>query len=273
MGYNAYLLDSQGNSVFYKDKPDLSKGELYISVSSVLSMEGAGDFLIKWALREFGGQLHPIKAYDAYMDQVSGLGSALHKYIEYDLKKQEFPKSELTKEMLPGIESWENFKAEHDIELIDSERVLHSKSMRVAGTLDLRVKIDGTTYIADLKTGTVMDKAFVQLSAYSHFMKEMGISDGSEQLLVLGGADSKNKIANGGKVFMHTLDSWFENSVTQEDLFVYFKCLHHMWYIKNLRTKKFKPIIKGMEMFYDPLIESFRQSFIKPTVNKKGKTK
>lgn len=224
-------------------------------------MQGASDYLIKWALKEFGGFLDPIRAHSDFMERVSDLGSKLHLYMECDLKGTEFPEKELTEAMLPGIASWEAFKREHEIELIDSERVLFSERYRVAGTIDLRVKVDGVTYVADLKTGSVQNKAFTQLAIYKHMLQEMGLSDGSEKLLVLGGADSKSKIADGGKVCMHTLDSWFRGNVTEEDLFTSFMCLRELWRLENLKSRKFEPVVKGMDAFMDPIISRFRDSF------------
>lgn len=269
--YSCYLLNAKGNQVFYDKKPDLTKGDLYISVSQVLSMEGSGDFLIKWALREFGGRAFPIKAYDTFMTTVSDLGSRLHKWVEYDLKGLVYPEEEALESMLPGIEAWDLFKSQHEIELIDSEKILHSKSLKVAGTMDLRIKIDGQVYIADLKTGSVQDKAFYQLAIYRHMLKEMGLANPGEKLLVLGGADSKSKIAQGGAVIMHTLDSWFDSEVTEEDMFVHFMCLRHLWYMKNLKSKKFYPVIKGMNEFVAPIVERFKTSFI--NLEKESKTK
>jgi len=272
-GYNCYLIDPKGQSVFYKDKPDLSKGDLYISVSQILSMLGGADFLIKWALKEFGGRLDPLKAHSEYMERVSDLGSRLHKWIEYDLKNIKYPDDELKEDMVGGIESWDAFKKNHKIEMIDSERVLFSKRYRFAGTLDLRIKIDDKVYIADLKTGSVQHKAFIQLTAYKTMMKEMGLSDGSEDLLVLGGSDSKNKIADGGAVQMHTLDTFFREPLTEEDLFISLMCLRELWRFDNLKSKRFQPIIKGMESFIDPLIERFKNSFRESNQKSKRKRK
>lgn len=269
--YNCYLINDKGQSVFFDDKPDLSKGDLYISVSQILGMLGGNDFLIKWALKEFGGRVDPLKAHSDYMDRVSTLGSKLHKWIEYDLKNQKYPDKELTEDMVGGIEAWDKYKEKHEIELIDSERVLFSRSYRFAGTIDLRVKIDGVTYIADLKTGSVQHKAFIQLTAYKHMMKEMGLSDGSEKLLVLGGSDSKNKIADGGAVCMHTLDSYFKAPTTEEDLFTTLMCLRELWRFDNLKSKKFHAVIKGMDEFIEPITNRFRDSFNQSNKKKKRK--
>lgn len=235
-------------------------------------MLGSGDFLIQWALREFGGLADSQGAYRGYMERVSDLGSRLHKYIEYDMKGQDLPESEINAAMLPGIQSWHTFKQQHEIKLIDSERVLHSKRYRFAGQMDLRLEIDGTAYVADLKTGSVQAKAFIQLTAYKHMLKEMGLSDGTEQLLVLGGADSKSKIADGGAVQLHTLNSWFKGNATEEDMFVRLMCLRELWFQENLRSRKFEPVIKGMADYLDPMVQRFREAFQQQPV-KKGKKK
>lgn len=260
--YHAYLIDTKtGKSVFYADKPDLSKGDLFISVSQILSMLGGGDFLIRWALTTFGGYVDPLKAQQEYMDKVSTLGSKLHKYVEYELKGQEYPEDELTEDMYPGILSWDKFKNEHTVEMVDSELVLHSKRYRFAGTIDARLKIDGKLYIVDFKTGSVQDKAYIQLMAYKTMLQEMGLSDGSEDLLVLGGGDSKSKWADGGKIFMHTLDSKFNGRVSQQDLFVRLMCLRELWFQENVKSRKFQPIIKGMQEYIDPIIQDFKDQF------------
>lgn len=271
--YNCYLINDKGESVFFKDKPDLSKGDLYISVSQILSMLGGNDFLIKWALKEFGGRVDPMKAHSDYMERVSSLGSRLHKWIEYDLKDQKYPDKELTEDMIGGIEAWDVFKSQHEIEMIDSERVLYSKQYKFAGTLDLRIKIDGVIYVADLKTGSVQHKGFIQLAAYKHMLKEMGLSKGDEQLLILGGADSKNKIADGGAVQMHTLSSYFSNPTTEEDLFTTLMCLRELWRFEHLKSRKFQAVIKGMDDFLEPIIQNFRDSFTQTLTKKKGKMK
>jgi hypothetical protein len=123
---------------------------------------------------------------------------------------------------------------------------------------------------ADLKTGSVQNKAFIQLTAYKHMLKEMGLSDGDETLLVLGGSDSKNKIADGGAIQLHTLDSWFKSRVSEEDLFSALMCLRELWRLENLKSKKFEPVIKGMAEFVDPIVQRFRDAF-NPQPSKKRK--
>lgn len=278
--YNCYALDPKGKPLFdAKGNPDFKKGNIYISVSTILGMEGAGDFLTRWLLNTFGARSDPLGAYETYMHNVSSLGSRLHAYFEGDMMGKSMPDEQITEDMLPGIESYHTWKDEHDVEVVDTEKVLFSSKYRIAGTRDLKVKVDGQLYIADWKTGSVQDKAFAQLAMYCYMGREMGEEDNKDaKLLVLGGADSKTKIADGGAVKMHTLESWFSNEVTQADMFAWFQCLRHLWYIKNLKSRKFQPVIKDMAKIVDPMIERFRSSFhedIKPAAKstRKGKKK
>lgn len=259
--YNCYALDPEGRPLFNeKGQPDLVRGDIYVSVSQVLSQESAGDFLTTWLLNTFGGQPEPLKAYKAYMERVSDLGTRLHHYIECDLKGEDYS-GEWAADMEPGVQSWIDFRGKHVIETVDSERILFSKKLRVAGTMDMALRIDGKLYVADLKTGTVYNKAFVQLSAYSHMYHEMGLLKEPADLLVLGGNDSKTKIADGGAVVMHTMDSKFGGRVSQNDLFAHFMCLRHVWFMNNLKVRKFEPVIKGMQEALDPMIERFKAQF------------
>ena len=224
-------------------------------------MEGSGDFLMKWALKEFGGAPDPIDAYDSYMQEVSKRGSTLHRYMECDLLGIPFD-GEVTKDILPGVESWHQFRSKHTIEVLESEKILWSKKFRFAGQMDLLINLDGTTYVADLKTGSVMNKAFTQLAAYKYMAMEMGVKGVEKaKLLVLGGGSSKTKIADGGKILLHTMEERFKGLVSEEDLFASFMCLRYLWYMENLRSNKFEAVIKGMETALDPMVERFKKSF------------
>lgn len=278
--YNTYCLDKNGIPIIGEGKPgDIREGELYVSVSQILSVENPGDFLTRWVLMTFGRTADPVAAHRNYMEEVSDLGTRLHHFIECEFTNQPYP-GVVKEDMMPGIESFFRFKNQHDIEVQDAERVLFSRKYRIAGTLDLRAKIDGKPYLIDLKTGSVQGKAFVQLMAYNIMAQEMGILEEEHDLLVLGGASSKEKIADGGDFQLHTLESFFRNSITKEDLFVWFQCLRQIWYMKNTKSTKFKPIIKAMDKLIEPLIEDFKQQFQvsgiqqkKPTTSKKRKDK
>lgn len=242
-------------------QPDLSRGSLYVSVSNILAVQGGGDFLIRWALKEFGGKKNPIAFHSEFMEKVSSLGTRLHHFFELDLQGRKHEADKIVADdMLPGIESYLRWKKQHEIELVDSEKILFSKKLGVAGTRDLRVKIDGQLYVADFKTGSVQDKAFCQLAIYSYMGMELGeVENKGAKLLVIGG--DKEKIANGGEVHMHEMSDWFGDGITQADLFSWFMCLRHVWMLQNLKSRKWIPVVKGMQEWMDPMIARFKAKF------------
>ena len=273
-GYNTYLLDKKGQPIFGEKIGDLREGDLYVSVSSILSVENPGDFLSYWLLNTFGGQPNAVAAHREYMNQVSGLGTRIHEFVERDLLGQELP--EVTEDMMPAIEGFYEYKKHNTIEVLDVERIVYSPKYRFAGTLDLRAKINGKPYLLDLKTGTVTDKAFVQLAAYHSMCAELSLLDEPHDVAVIGGSDSKNKIAGGGKWILHTREDFFKGRVTQEDLFIHLMCLRQIWFFKNLKSRKFNAVIKHMEKAVEPLMEDFAAQFAvieKQSKQQKKKTK
>lgn len=270
-GYNTYLLDKDGKPIFGESIGDMREGDLYVSVSNILSVENPGDFLSYWLLKTFGGQEDPIGAHKAYMNHVSGLGTRIHEFVEKDLLNEELPT--VTEDMMPAIEGFYEFKKHNTIEVLDVERIVYSPKYRFAGTLDLRAKINGVPYLLDLKTGTVADKAFVQLAAYHAMCSELDILDEPHDVAVIGGADSKNKIADGGKWLLHTRESFFKGRVSQQDLFTHLLCLRQIWFFKNLKSRKFNAVIKHMEKAVEPLVRDFAAQFAVIENQSKQKTK
>lgn len=251
--YNTYLLDKAG-----KTTTDLVNGDLYVSVSTILKQEGKD--LVGWALRTFGPADEPVKAHKAYMDKVSDLGSRIHSYVEHDLKGEPIDDSLIQADMLPAIESWEQFKNSNDIKLVASERTVSSFRWRVAGTVDLVCRLNGKLYVADFKTGGVYDSAFTQMAAYKAFMcqeppkrKIKGIEDAD--LLVI------NLHRNGGPVELYTLAKFHKEKVTIEDELGVFHSLRYIWYHRNIKSKKFDAIIKNMKDILNPLEKSFKEAF------------
>ncbi len=265
--YNCYALDENGRPLFDENgKVDLKRGDIYISVSTILAVENPGDFLAKWMLDTFGNEPEPYYAYQEYMTKVSSLGSKIHRFVELDLKGQTKEANEMVDDsMLAGVDSWLRFKKAHTIELIESEKILFSKKLRIAGQMDMKLKIDGVTYLADLKTGSCSDKNFVQIAAYKYLDKEMGADNSDVKLLILGGKDSKSKISEGGSICMHEPSTWFgKANMTEEDLFAWFCSLREVWRLKNLTSRKFNPVIKNLSEAIDPMVKRFHQAFRAP---------
>lgn len=262
MSYNVYALDKDGKAIFGPDgKPDLSKADLYVSVSQILSVEGAGDFLNRWLLDNFENY----QEYKQHMNKVSDLGTRIHSFMECHLSGQKYPR-DLTPDMIPAVESYLDWYEANEVEVIDVERILFSKPMRIAGTRDAFLRINGKKCMVDLKTGSVYSKAFVQLAAYHLMASHMGEDVSDVDLVVLGGKDSKSKLVDGGKMIMHTRDQWFSNNMSIEDLQFYFGCLRQIWFFQNMKSRKFEPVIKGMSEYVDTMVNRFREQFFVPTV-------
>lgn len=246
-------MDKNGNTT-----TDLKKGDLYISVSTILKMEGKD--LVKWALGRFGEAIKPLVAYQEFMDEVSALGTAIHSYIEHDLKGHAFPDKDVTEKMLPAITAWHDFREKNEIELIASEKVVHSSTWRVAGTTDAVIKFNGKLYVADIKTGNIYPSAFTQLAIYKACLCQepksrriKGIEDAD--LLVLGVHRDKSVVECAD------LNSYHKGKISIEDELGMFHCMRYMWYLRNIKSKKFEPIIKNMKDILNPLEKRFKEAF------------
>lgn len=242
--YNCYLID----------------GDLYIGITSILKMEGMGDFLVPWALKTFGKEPNPIQAHKDYMEYVSGLGSKLHKYIELDMAGETFPERELTADMLPAIESWIEWKSQHKVEMIASEKVVNSKLWRCAGTLDGVLRIDGKLYVIDFKTGKFKSSYFTQLASYWAMLCQEpknvripGIEDAELAVIEI--------TRDGAPVKFITLEGYYKAAVSKQDELGNFHCLRYLWYSRNLKSRTYEPIIKNMDVLLNPLDKNFRKQF------------
>lgn len=235
----------------------LIEGELYVSISTILNMESAGDFLIKWALKEFSKEPDPIAAHQAYMENVAGIGTAIHKYIEQDLAGKEGVANEKT---IAAIEAYHQWRNEHDVEVLASEKVLHHREWRCAGCVDAVLRIDGKLYVADFKTGQFKPRYFSQLAAYWAMLRDepkrsriAGIEDAELAVVEI--------LRDGSPVKLITLESKYQGAITREDELANFNCLRHLWYFRNLRSRNFQPIIKEMGQLLDPMDIKFRETF------------
>ena len=252
--YNTYLLDKNG-----KVTTDLTEGDLYVSVSTILKMEGKD--LVTWALRTFGGEEEPMKAYQAYMDKVSGLGSRLHAYVEHDLKGEHDVADAMVREdMLAAVTQWHTFRDNNDIRLVASERIVYSPKYRVAGTCDLVCELNGDLFVGDFKTGKIYPSAFCQMAAYWSFMCEEPKKSrikGIEKAGLLG----IHLPRDGGPVKAYTLEEYYDNKMTMKDELGIFHALRFLWAKRNLKSRKWEAVIKNMADVMSPLEEKFKQAF------------
>lgn len=243
--YNSYLIDDA----------------LYVGVSAVLNIESPGDFLIPWALRTFSKEPDPLAAHKNYMEVVSGTGTAIHKYIELDLAGEDAEAAAFAREdTIAAIEAYHEWKKEHKIKILASEKTVHHPDWRCAGTLDAVMEIDGKLYVLDYKTGTFKARYFTQLAAYKAMLerepKKTRIKDIEKaELAVL------EIHRDGAGVKLITLNDKYNQMITYEDELGVFHSLRYIWYLRNLKSKQYQPVIKDMDQLLNPMDQNFQKTF------------
>lgn len=252
--YNSYLLDEFGQEV-----DDLSLGQLYVNVSTILGMESKN--FIPWALKTFGIYSNPLEAYDNYMEQVSDLGKRIHYFLERDLKGEDLLEVEIQRDMAKPVKAWLQFRQQHEIELISSERICWSPEYRIAGRCDAVFKLNGELYVGDFKTGNnVYDSHFTQAVTYLEFLKSE-----REDTRIPGIEDAKVMIIQvpreGEEVSLYTVDSYYGGKVTENDHWQTFHALRFIWFMRNVKSRKWSAIIKNMEDILSPLVSDFKAKF------------
>lgn len=241
--YNAYLIN----------------GELHIGVSAILNTESMGDFLLPWALRTFGGEDNPIEAHQQYMESVSNIGTQIHKFIEMDLAGEN-AQALVNEQTVGAIEAWLEWKKNHKVEVVVSEKQVHHTDWRCAGTLDAVLKIDGELYVVDFKTGKFKPRYFTQLAAYKAMLqnepKKTRISNiENARLAVL------EILRDGDPVKLITLEDKYGKEITEEDELGIFHALRYVWYLRNMKSKQYQPVIKNMDVLLNPMHKDFKKTF------------
>lgn len=98
------------------------------------------------------------------LNDAADMGRWGHEYVEADLLGDFLP--EVTEQwQAEMVEVWEQFKFEHEIEALLVECTVYNPE-GYAGTFDLLVKIDGVTYLLDIKTSRgTWPEHYMQLAA------------------------------------------------------------------------------------------------------------
>ena len=106
------------------------------------------------------------KAADYKRDTAADLGSAIHNIADRIVKRQEFS---VSPEQEPFVASYLRFITDWAPEFKLVEAMVFSLTHRYAGTLDLVCKIDGETWLLDIKTGKgIYPDMALQLAAYGY---------------------------------------------------------------------------------------------------------
>lgn len=94
----------------------------------------------------------PVRSYhQGVLDDAAELGTAIHKFIEYDLAGLPLPVID-SAEMDEMVGAWQDFKWEHSVKPLMIEATVVNRELGYAGTLDLLAEVDGVPSIVDIKS-------------------------------------------------------------------------------------------------------------------------
>lgn len=106
-------------------------------------------------------------AHRVRLEDAGNLGTMGHNWAEdYLLGKD--PSMPVNKELRGIAEAVVRFVKRHDIQVINTERKLYSRELKVAGTADIIAHFEGELAVLDWKTGSgIYGEVYGQLGAYS----------------------------------------------------------------------------------------------------------
>jgi hypothetical protein len=82
-------------------------------------------------------------------DKSADTGKKVHKWIEEHLQGQD---GMISQDMQPSVIAFLAWEEENKPEYVHSEKVVYSETYDYCGTFDLMLKLNGKTYMADIKT-------------------------------------------------------------------------------------------------------------------------
>jgi len=104
-------------------------------------------------------------------EKAADTGTLAHKWIEDWINGKNPEPNPLVDHMTVNFVRWAE---ENKVEFLASEKQVYSRTHWYAGTLDFICKIDGKTYLGDLKTSSgIYDEYFFQTSAYQLALQEL----------------------------------------------------------------------------------------------------
>lgn len=119
----------------------------------------------------------------------SDKGRTVHQCAEALIKGEPFEEPS-NAESSAKLQSFKNFCKDYQVEFIDSERVIYSEAEDFCGTFDFTCKINGKTYLGDLKTGkSIHNRYFLQIAAYQKALQEETGIDLYGRLILRTGVD------------------------------------------------------------------------------------
>lgn len=160
-------------------------------VTTYLGVKDKSGPLISWATETTGLYLYDIiqSGRDIMVDdlrdsmgkhrekkeEAAEIGTKMHEWCEYfinhKLGKEGFEKEpELPEDpqIRLGVDSFLEWYLAHDVEFIESEKVVYSRKHQYIGTMDLKAKVDGLLTSGDFKSSNgLYNSVLAQMSAYA----------------------------------------------------------------------------------------------------------
>jgi len=209
------------------------KGVAYPSVTTILGVLDKGNALIQWgvncAIEYMSQQLNEDEEHRIDDRQISeilnsaryewrnvktdaaDIGTTAHNLIERYIKYGDMPDSNVNEKAKTAFEAFREWEREHNVEFIESELTVISKSHGYAGTLDLLCKLDGKETVVDFKTSKDFYAGYgKQIAAYKFACVEMKLcgSDANIGVLRIDKETGMPEYKDYSKDFLRKLDSF-----------------------------------------------------------------
>lgn len=219
----------------YKRKEDL----YYPSVTTILQYMPKNKFFERWIM-DVGHNAEIIKR------RAGKEGTQVHKAVESLLKGEEvtwmddFGNAKYDEKVWEMINKFHNFWTTHKPELLYLEEFVYSDEHQYAGTADLVCKMDGETWLLDVKTSNSVHKSHeLQLASYAIALKECkGVDIDRTGIVWL--KSSKRKESNKEGVYQGK--GWEVKVVDNiEENFELFKLIYRLY---RIDYPEIKPIYK-----------------------------
>ena len=166
--------DSTARQITLTDSRFYQRNEekYYPSVTTVLSYFPKGKFFETW-LKDVGANA------DIIMRRAGNEGTQVHEAIEAYLKGEEihwldqWGKTKYSLKVWQMILKFVEFWETHKPTLVESEVHVFSDELKIAGTADLILEIDGELWMVDIKTSNYLHDSYdLQLACYTQAWNE-----------------------------------------------------------------------------------------------------
>lgn len=249
----AIFIDKKNNRITYKDmrfnEAEDKLGEYCPGSTTILQCAPKDSSYYEW-LKKYGN------ASDTISLEAMEKGSTVHKLTELYDKGNVISAQREDGSPIYSSNEWEmfikyvEFSEKHKPEVIVNEASYCLSYLGYGGTLDRVVKLNGETWLLDIKTGNMYEYYWMQLASYKRLFEEWQkffwgeIKTKIDRIGIIHlnaktrGEDKKGKSIQGYGWSIETPESWTESKDSYEYYLKLFDNVKEMWLFQN---KNFKP--------------------------------